>query len=438
MSLHRSVRLLVAVMTITLGAPAHAICRMVVAVDSPPPVVDPAQSVLMVFRHGVPVGQNCPPAPPNMSGGGGDADAGMSGGDDAMPPDPADLSGLDDLSVPSDDMQSLPPADLGCQDRLGDAITMVVQPQFSIGPRGSRFAMLMVTPALPTVSLAPKTLFHDLAATTAPKVDYVDTYVEDPSLGYKCNDPKSGGGCGGDFNFGGGFNNGPNVGTPLPTNYDGGLPDAPFTLGSYEIAVLGTSDLDAVKGWLDAHGYAYTADDIAALKPYVDHGWIVTAVRVVADQAAQHEALDPMAFTYEGSSLRLPIAVSHDPSPVPVPITAYVAAEGRYDFPGAHISYADFASAAQGTQFLTRSDLSIPFNITFDQDPIAQGKPNVEAHDHVQVKRTIAVPSSQCPSQEKGFCGCRVGAGGAGLGASPLVGCARLILLVRRRRRARA
>jgi hypothetical protein len=423
---------------------AHAICRVVVSTGSPPPVIDPAQSVLLVHRQNVPVGQDCGPMPPNMSM----PDLGVSLADDL---------GIADLSWPDsgplddgglcfgDDGGSCfdlgaPPPDLApqCRDRLGDAVTMVVQPQFSTGATGSSFAMLMVTPKVPTVSLAPTTLFHDLAVATAPKVITVPQYVEDPSLGCKKNDPKwnsgSGGGCGG--SLGGGGWGGPTYTPPSSTgNSDAGIPDSPTTLGGYDLAVLANADLPTVQKWLDAHQYAYQASDLDALQPYVSAGWTVTAVRVHVGSATSHSALDPLAFTFESSIMRLPIAVSRSDSMIPVPITVYVAAEERYDFSTAsgHVSFAQAVSFSGGS-FLTRSDLSVNFDVTADQDPIAIGNPaDPVAQDSVTVTQIVKVPTTSCNQG----CSCRLSGSERGVpGLLALIALPAIALALRRRRRA--
>ena len=433
------------------SADANAICRMVVQQGSVPPAVSPAQSVLLVKQHNVPVGPGCPPAPPTTFSDGGP--------DDASLPPMFDLSTSQDLLSPPTSSPDLASSttDLGhtdgdastCHDRLGDAITMVVQPSFSTGPTGSSFAFLMVTPNIPLVTLAPKTLFQELAAATAPLVKTEERDVEDPSLGYQCNDPKfasssSGGGCG-NFSLGsqGGSYHPP---TPTGTESDAGLPDGPFTLGSYQVAVLAGADLPAIQGWLDGHQYAYGSDDLDALQPYVDLGWTVVAVRVRTDLQVVAAALDPLAFTWEGSQVRVPIAVSRDQSSVPVPVTVYVAAEGHYEFAHAKVPFAQWTHVGGG-DFLTRNDLSLSFNTTLELDPIAVrqfGDPT--ARDTITVTTIVRIPSSQCPNSAKstnssGFCGCRLGGGGdAGreLPGTLVLLLGALAVLARRRQRAQA
>src|SRR5258706_15980226 len=50
-----------------VASDARAICRVVVEIGSPPPMVDPAQSGGMIYRRDAGIGQDCKPRPPSMS-----------------------------------------------------------------------------------------------------------------------------------------------------------------------------------------------------------------------------------------------------------------------------------------------------------------------------------------------------------------------------------
>jgi MYXO-CTERM domain-containing protein len=410
--------------------PAWGICRIISEVGSPPPAVQPAQSVLMVLRHQVQVGLTCmpnqTPPPPVMMG--------------------ADLSvvAADDLGMPAEDLGPAVALDDGgldedgggqsCVPRLGDTVTMVVQPQLAV-VAGARFVMLMVTPAVPTVTLAPRSLFEHLADVTRTQVEVHDVEVEDPALGCKENDPYYSGsvGCGSDFGSNGGGSSSGSGGPgysppqPQPVSLDAGLPSAPLILGDYEVAVLAGADQSAVLEWLADHQYQYTSSDADALTPYTSLGWTVTAVRVHAAKASTQVAVDPLAFTWEGASLRLPIAISHQASSVPMPITVYVAAEGRYDFPGAAVTFAEHSNEIAGAGFLARNDLDLRFDLPAIKDPVAgRVSDDPEFHEVTVVQRIVKVPTTVCPGSNRDsgsknglFCGCRVG--GAGAGAPPIL-----------------
>ncbi|HZS39054.1 MAG TPA: DUF2330 domain-containing protein, partial [Polyangia bacterium] len=311
--------------------------------------------------------------------------------------------------------------------RIGNAVTMVVQPTFSTRGDGARFALLMVTPDVPTVTLARASLFHDLAVVTAPNVVHQQKTVEDPTLGTQCGGGyySDAGGCGGGFggSYGGPVNP-PVYQPPTPGAEDAGIPADVTTLGPYELAVLGGADLAAVEAWLTAHNYFFDSNDTAALAPYLALGWTVTAVRVSSKPAAM-VPLTPIAFTFESDVLRLPVAVAHDPSGGTMPLTAYVAADGRYDFTGANVPYAEYSNTVTGAGFLTRNDLTIDLSAPIDLDPIGvRDYGNTEHQDSVTVIDEVHVPVSQCdpaPSARGSGCGCGCNVAGERALPFPLV-----------------
>lgn len=325
---------------------------------------------------------------------------------------------------------------------MGDTVTWIVQPRFSIGPDGSRFALLMVTPAAPVVETAPESTFLDLAATTAPREIIQERYIEDRKLGYQCDDPKFGGtssstGCGSYAEVGSGWE------PPDPSGEgaaDAGTPDGYIrvnTVGSYHVAILGVRDGDELADWLDRAEYNHDDDDIAALRPYLEAGWIVTAVRVSSDHAVESGGLEPLSFTFEGTDMRLPLGVARQPEGGRALLKIYVAAEGRYELPGAALSYADWVPDERPT-FLTASFLDVDLTRTAGDDPVA-GRAAVDTvfHEEYTITREIRIPSSECPRDDDGLglCDCRVGGSpGSQVGMLLMaVACAAVVL--RRRRR---
>ncbi len=379
-------RLGVGVVVLAISADAAAICRLVSEPDKPPPVIEPEQPVLIIKRTQT-IGQTCDP--PADAGAGSDAGAGDAG--------PAD-AGMADAG-PAD---AGPDAGWPCQPIEGDAITMVVQPRFQIGADGAAFALLMVTPSPPVIQLAAPSLFRDLALATAPEPVVVPNYIEDASLGYQCSDPKwsygsPGGGCvpaeSGHWDYGNDYE------LPDPTPVD--LPDPDdavviSTLGAYQIARLTLSEPGELASWLDTYGYQYGQADLDAIAPYIAGGWTVVAVRVITD-APVNGGLEPLSLTWAGTEIRLPLAVSRQPAPAEEWLTVYVAADGRYDFPGGDVSYAE-ASRMAGTTFLTRTQLWADLSLGTDADPVAfavAGNPTYR--DTVEVTQDIRIPSSKCP-----------------------------------------
>ncbi|MBL4632646.1 MAG: DUF2330 domain-containing protein, partial [Kofleriaceae bacterium] len=309
---------------------------------------------------------------------------------------------------------------------------MVVRPEFVIGTEGSRFALLMVTPSWPLVAVADKDIFDDLARATSPEVVVVDRYVEDLSLGYQCHDPAfsssgSSGGCGDFSTSGGGGWQRPEP-DDLPTDTEDPIVE---TIGAYDVVRLNVDNTEELAGWLGDFNYQYSEDDLLAIDPYIQLGWTVVAVRVRHDFGLLG-GLTPLAFSWAGSELRLPMGISSAPAPAESNITVYVSADDRYDFPGGYVSYAK-SSSMSGNSFLARSNLWVDLSLGAEADPIAF-EASGEVRDSVEVERITRIPSSDCPqSDDEGLgCACRIG-------TTPGVGSLLLFLLcaigLRRKRR---
>ena len=306
------------------------------------------------------------------------------------------------------------PPDAGeevCEEIRGEAITMIVQPEFSLGEDGARFALLMVTPSWPIVTVADPDILHDLAVATSPRVDVEETYIEDASLGYQCSDPKwnsGGGGCGGDFS-----NSDDDWRPPPPrdASLGGEQPDVPIVeaIGAYEVVRLDVDTTDDLADWLEAFDYLYSDQDLQATQPYINEGWTVVAVRVRHD-FGHHGGITPLSFSWAGSELRLPTGISVAPPPAESHLTVYVSADQRYDFPQSQIAYAQPVGLG-GSSFLTRSNMFLDLSLGADADPIAFPNSGL-VRESVTVDRVIRIPSSQCPPRESDDndwgCGCRV------------------------------
>jgi len=354
------------VITVLLTADrVEAICRTVTETGGSPPAIEPKQPVLIIKRQNVSIG--CPSVPEFP---------------DAAVPDASVSEDASGIAIP-------PPADAGvdattCVSRFADTISMVVQPAFSTGAEGSRFALLMVTPSPPIVTLAPDNTFTDLFARTGPMTVYEDVVIEDPTLGQQCTDPKwnsgndTGGGSGSSGGGGGCASGGsewydPNM--PDDTVFpDAGVPSGDGggvtirTIGAYDVAILSVDDVAGFATWLTANSYQHRQADLDALQPYIELGWTVVAVRVNTDEAVDDGALTPLQFTYEGDEIRIPTAVSRQPEGGENLLTIYISAEGRYNVPGASVPY---AIPQPGSFFLTKNELFVDLSKGPEDDPVA-------------------------------------------------------------------
>lgn len=413
----RSQLLVIGACIAATSSPAWSICRVVQEEGSPPPVIAPDQSVLLVKHNDVVIRSEC------SESDAGPTDAGDAGTvpdaslpfsfqdtlDAGLPPDPSDGS------VPDAGGEE-PPA---CEEIRGEAITMVVQPEFSIGEDGARFALLMVTPSWPIVAVADQDILHDLAVATSPQVFVQESFIEDVSLGYQCNDPKwnsgnsgnSGGGCGPGYSTTDDSWR-PTVDEPTLDEED---PDVPIveTIGAYEVARLDVADTAELAEWLGEFSYLYSEDDLQATQPYIEEGWTVVAVRVRHD-FGHHGGITPLSFSWAGSELRLPTGISVAPAPSESHLTVYVSADQRYDFPQSQISYAQPGDLG-GRPFLTRSNIWVDLSLGAAGDPIAFASSG-EVRESVTVERVVRIPVSDCPRSKSDNdedddiwgCGCNV------------------------------
>jgi hypothetical protein len=83
-----------------------------------------------------------------------------------------------------------------------------------------------------------------------------------------------------------------------------------FTVGGYDVAVLATSDADALSAWLDAAGFAAPEDRGGILQDYIDQGRHFLAAKVAVDEVVTGVAwLPPLQFSYAGRLSGLPIRI---------------------------------------------------------------------------------------------------------------------------------
>ena len=230
---------------------AAAICRIVGEPDSPPPVIQPKQSVLFIKRTDVEVGCDDDPM---------DGDAGTDAGADAAP-EREDAGGADPVPIDPLECENLP-----------EAITMVVQPRFTVNPEGAAFALLMVTPSPAHIVLERSSIFADLAEATAPEVEVREIRVEDERLGYQCKDPawnNKSSGCG-NWGFDGG---GPSFEPPTGDPYHDPETDEVETIGPYAVARLSATNATELADSLTALGYIFVQADVDAIAPYLEQGF---------------------------------------------------------------------------------------------------------------------------------------------------------------------
>lgn len=358
---------------------ALVLARVIAETGSPAPTLDDG-GVLLIKRHDVVIGDACDPGMQDAG-----VDASPDAADDAGPAD----AGVGDAGMP----------DAGCETIAGDAVTLMMQPRFSrVTTSGARFALLLVTPARPIIETKPSTVFEDLASVTAPEVRIHETKVPDPALGTRCGPSGGGGGCG--------FS----AAEPDPSWTPPGLGDAGLgdtdggftvdTVGPYQVVRAQPADTAELASWLTSLSYLTLPSDLDAVAPYITRGYTVVAIRVAVDGTPSGQ-LTPIALTWPGAELKLPVALGSST----VASTVYIAAPGRYELPGASVPFAWRTSFGE-EGFLTRNEVVLDGNGNPDDDPIAvrvAGDPIVRPSRDEYVEKHV--PVQDCGEADIG-CGC--------------------------------
>lgn len=358
------------------------IARVIAESGAPLPALTD-DSVLMIKRTNVVVGDGCTGSDAGVG------DGGMPDAPDAMLDAGVSDAGVGDAGTP----------DAGCTTIPGDAITLVVQPRFMTDPQGMKFALLFVTPARPIVETKSSYLFEELASVTAPKIEVHTRRVEDPYLGKQCGST----GCGPAAEEDSGGCESSATWDPPPLG-DGGLGDGGLvveTIGPYEVLRTEPADVTELASWLTGLDYRYDQADLDAVAPYIALDYTVIAVRVAVDQQTT-TTFAPIALTYPGSELRLPVAFGT--APTNVAMTVYVAADGRYDLPGADVPFANRTGYGD-SGYVTRNELVLASGGVPADDPIARRVAGDPSEREVIVQeKIIRVPVDDC-GDEVGCCG---------------------------------
>lgn len=424
---------------------ALVLARVLAEANGPAPALSD-EAILVLKRHDIRVGNGCTGTDAGV-GDGGITDGSNDGSMDAGPADagvadgPTD-AGLDDGGITDAGDSDANDGSIGdpCEHIPGDAITLVMQPRFSQVTTGARFAILMVTPARPVIETIHRNTFPFLAGATRPVIQEIEKRVEDPSLGRVCNNSEPAG-CGG---------GGPDYiddpyWEPPPFDGDGGLddPDGGYSvddIGPYQVVRANPTSAAELTTWLTNLNYLVMPDDVAAVTPYIAKGYTIVALRV-AIEATDDAEFAPIALTWAGTEIRLPAALGSTSNAFPM--TVYIAADHRYDLPGATVPFA-FQVGYQNTYFLTRNEYTFdPRSI--DEDPVAiqvMGDPEKrEIVQHVTEVRIPVEDQAECGcDNEKDEFGCSCGqcsTGGPRSDWAVLLGAIAFTLVPRRRRRRR-
>ncbi len=212
-------------------------------------------------------------------------------------------------------------------DRAAGTVTLV--PNIRIVGDAESFALILPTPAVPELAPASLDTWTDLGRLTAPlnaRNTRSGCGVETVTF-----DPASVDAVGGTF--------------------EDVIVIDQLEVGSFDVTVLSSDDPDALTDWLDANGFAVTAEHAAALSPYVDRGWVFTAMKlrdgVDPPGFGWNSNVDPVSVTFEADRLDVPfdlLGINRDASYTMVFI---VVDDHRVTLPGFDTTYANRISSSE-------------------------------------------------------------------------------------------
>lgn len=255
---------------------------------------------------------------------------------DASSPDAASLdAGAPDPSVCPDGSLAEPVR--------GTLTSLVVQP--SILASGGSAGLVMPVPGRPDVHVGSASIFTAAASLMRGRVHETATVREDPSLGFQCTDPHYTAsaldviataplalyGCSADGSSDY-YRPGTETREPEVTVYgDAGVVqwESFATTDAYDVTVLNASTIDALRAWLDEHGFAHDEDDDQAFSAYVgEEAWFV-AVHVHPPDTGDRLALEPLVVTWRGTRLPVTHRLQYDPNGGMLITDAFVIAPTR-------------------------------------------------------------------------------------------------------------
>ena len=100
-------------------------------------------------------------------------------------------------------------------------------------------------------------------------------------------------------------------------------------VGPYDTVQLASTDPNALRAWLAAHGYEVPPSLDATLDAYVAEGFDFLAVRLSPGQGVQ--AMQPIRVTFPGASLDLPLRMVAAGTGSSTAVTLWILGEGRYE-----------------------------------------------------------------------------------------------------------
>lgn len=226
-------------------------------------------------------------------------------------------------------------ANLVSLDRAAGRVTLI--PNIVIEADREAFALVVPTPAVPELApvAAGSDLWTELLQLTAPSVRR----------------PLDGGlDCGTSFT--------PDVGRADDTRI-GVTVISTRHVGDFTATILSSGSPDALWDWLAANGYALDEAFRARLAPYVERGWIFTAMKLDEDAVEMppggwNTDVEPVAITFAAATLEVPLPMLSVNMGPALAMTFWVVDAGRTELPGFDTVYANRISPGEAAAVASR------------------------------------------------------------------------------------
>ncbi|MGK2865480.1 MAG: DUF2330 domain-containing protein [Mycobacterium sp.] len=192
-----------------------------------------------------------------------------------------------------------------------DGSTEDILMSFGVSGSSDRAAWVMPVPSAARVTLGDNAVFDDLAALTAPRVEYRDNWW--PTFSWL--DGSAGGA--------------PEASGARPPGGVSVL--ATQRIGPFEVTRLTGDSTAALAAWLGDHGFPQPARLDENLAPYVEQGWEIVAIQLAPESGATLTgALQPLRLTFASDTVVYPMRLSRSAT-VPQSVELSVLAEHRME-----------------------------------------------------------------------------------------------------------
>lgn len=192
-----------------------------------------------------------------------------------------------------------------------DGSTQDILMSFGVTGSSERAAWVMPVPSAARVTLGDDAVFDDIAALTAPRIEYRDDWW--PTFSWLTESSAG-------------------VGDGVGARPPGGVSVlAAQRIGPFEVTRLAGDSSAALAAWLGDHGFPQPATLEGNLAPYVEQGWEIVAIQLApGDTGSLTGALQPLRLTFASDTVVYPMRLSRAAT-VPQSVALSVLAEHRMD-----------------------------------------------------------------------------------------------------------